>query len=177
MARLCVLVVANTTATSPQLIEALKERAGRGGVKATLLMPCTGVGPAAREEARAALDRAIELWREAGIEDCDGVVGDSDPLIAVHETYDPLRHDEIVVSTLPEHASEWLRWDLPHRVAKLTDAHVTHVESSSRPAELHYEKPPQREKPPLGPLSILAWGHPKEETAAERERRLRALRR
>jgi hypothetical protein len=174
-----VLVVASKTATSPQLIDALRGKADAGDVRVTLVMPCNGVGYTAKEETRRQVDAALASWREQGLTDVEGVVGDQDPLIAVHEAYDPLHHDEIIVSTLPGHASEWLRWDLPHRIARLTDAQVTHVLSSTPHAPLVWEKEPPKERPTLGPLSVLAWGRPKEETERERERerRLRELRR
>src|SRR3954451_7063999 len=175
--RVSVLVVANTTATSPQLIDALKQRAELGSVRATLLMPCSGPGLTAREERRAALEEALEVWRAAGLTDVDGVVGDQDPIVAVSETWDPMTYDEVIVSTLPSHASEWLRWDLPHRVARHTDAHVTHVVASTPRQPLRWEKEAPKKRSPLGPLSVLSWGHPRNESADERERRLRAIRR
>jgi hypothetical protein len=171
-----VLVVAHATASSPQLLEALSAKAAEGPLRVTLLLPCKGVGPPARTEAQHALDDALGAYREAGI-DSDGVVGDREPLVAVAEIWDPLRFDEIVVSTLPGRASKWLQSDLPHRIARLTDAQVTHVLSSTPQAPIHWEPAPPKERAPLGPLSILAWGRPQDETEQERERRLRALRR
>jgi hypothetical protein len=131
MAQHCsVLVVASATAASPQLIAALQERAALGSVRATLVMPCSGPGLAARDVARPSLDAALDAWRDAGLIDVDGIVGDQDPIVAVREAWDPGRYDEVIVSTLPGHASKWLRWDLPQRVARLIDARVTHVTSN-----------------------------------------------
>jgi hypothetical protein len=166
------LVVASVTATSPELIGALKERAARGSLHATLVMPCSGPGFAARDQAQPQLDEALASWREAGLQDIDGVVGDQDPIVAAREAWDPKRYDEIIVSTLPGHASNWLRFDVPHRLAQATDAQVTHVVASR-----HIEAPPaepvaRKEPSPLGPLSVLSWGHPQEETTQERRRRL-----
>ena len=121
-----VLVVANRTAGSDELIDALKRRAERGSVRCTLLMPA---GPNGRDEARARLDEAIALMREAGIE-ADGSIGvDSNPIFCIGEIWDPGRYDEIVISTFPTGLSHWLRVDLPQRVAKLTDAPVEHIVS------------------------------------------------
>jgi hypothetical protein len=93
----------------------------------------------------------------------------------VLEIWDPLQFDEIVVSTLPGHASDWLRWDVPHRIARATDAQVTHIVSAP-PAPAPAAEPVTKQEPsPLGPLSVLGWGHPREETSQERQRRLRAL--
>jgi hypothetical protein len=172
-----VLVVAKATADSPQLIEALQARARQGPMEATLVLPCSGPGLASKEAGKERLNEALAAWREAGLESVSGVVGDQDPLVAVTEEWDPLRYDEVIVSTLPGHASEWLRWDLPHRIARHTDAHVTHVLSSTPQAPLQWEPRKRTERSPLGPLSVLAWGRPKDDSEKERERqrRLRAL--
>jgi hypothetical protein len=152
-----VVVVATLTATSSDLLGALKARAERGPIDVTLLMPCQGPGLAGREAVRGRLDAALAAWREAGLE-ADGVAGDSDPIDAVAEIWDPMRHDEVIVSTLPGQSSKWIRSDLPHRVARLTGAPVTHVVAlDMRPGPAH-GPPPEHEKSPLGPLGVLAWG-------------------
>ena len=149
-----VLVIANVTATSPDLLAALKERADRGPIDPTLLMPATGNGFAGREEAQGRLDEALGQWREAGF-DAKGMVGDPDPAVAVHEAWDPRAYDEVIVSTLPGQASRWLQSDLPHRVAQITGVDVAHVESRQR-REPRSGPLPQREKPALGPLTLRA---------------------
>lgn len=120
------LVVANRTADSDELLAALRERAHRGPITVTVLVPQDthgGYGP----RLRAALDRL----RDAGIE-AEGMLGDTDPISAVAETWDPRRYDEIIVCTLPVGVSRWLGIDLPHRVARMTDAVVHHVEATER---------------------------------------------
>jgi len=149
-----VLVIANVTANSPDLLAALKERAERGPIDVTLLMPATGIGFAGREEAQGRLDEALEGWREAGFEP-KGIVGDPDPVVALHEAWDPRAYDEVIVSTLPGQASRWLQSDLPHRVAQLTGLDVAHVESRERPQPRSGPLPP-REKSALGPLTLRA---------------------
>ena len=157
-----VLVVANVTATSASLLDALRQRAEQDGASFTLLMPATNPGMDGRRACQPKLESALEAWREAGLE-CDGMVGDDDPVFAVREVWDPQRYDEIIVCTLPGQASKWLRFDLPHRVAAITDAKVTHVIGVTE--EPHQLSPaPVHEKPPLGPLSVLAWGGRKEES-------------
>jgi hypothetical protein len=152
-----VLVVANVTATSRDLIDAIKARAERGPIDVTLVMPCQGPGRAAREAMRERLDAALAAWREAGIE-AQGVAGDSDPIDAVAEVWDPMRHDEVIVSTLPGQSSKWIRSDLPHRVARFTGAPVTHVVALDMRPEPSHGPPPEHEKSPLGPLGVLSWG-------------------
>lgn len=122
------LVVANRTADSDELLADLRERADRGPIAVTLLVPQDthgGYGP----RLRAALDRL----HDAGIE-AEGMLGDTDPISAVAEVWDPRRYDEIIVSTLPTGVSRWLGIDLPHRVARMTDAVVHHVVSTERRA-------------------------------------------
>jgi hypothetical protein len=152
-----VLVVASVTADSPELIGALQERAAQGSLHATLVMPCSGPGFAARDSLRPRLDEALAEWRDAGLTDVDGVVGDQDPMVAAREAWDPRRYDEIVVSTLPGRASNWLRWDIPHRIAQATDAQVTHVLTSPR-VEAPAAEPVQPKE--RSPLSALSWGRP-----------------
>ncbi len=151
-----VLVVANRTAGSDELLEAMRELAERDDVRFTLLVPALVVGPQGREAARETMNAAVERLREAGLE-VEGVVGQADPVNAVADTWDPKVFDEVIVSTLPGAASKWLQVDLPHRVAKMTGVKVTHVLSSEGPRH-HAEPVPEKEKAPLGALNVLSWG-------------------
>ena len=153
-----VIVLANRTAAAPELIQALVQRGERGPFHATLVMPASGPGAAARGECQARLDQALDAWRKAGIEHCEGVVGDPIPAEALSEIWDPLRHDEVIVSTLPGQSSKWIRSDLPRAVARFTGVSVKHVVGTD-PEDLPPTSPaPVHERPPLGPLSVLAWG-------------------
>lgn len=152
-----VLVVASVTATSEELIGALRARAERGPARFTLVMPATRIGLSARDEDAPALQRALETWQEAGL-DADGHVADHDPMDALMEAWDPKSCDELVVSTLAYGRSKWLRYDLPHRAAAYTGAQVTHVVTPQPRPEPAHEHPPRREQSPLGPLAVLAWG-------------------
>jgi hypothetical protein len=152
-----VLVVASLTAASRDLLEALKARAARSPIRITLVMPAQGPGLRGREAVRARLDEALAGMRAAGLE-ADGVIGDADPMEAVAECFDPGRHDEAIVCTLPGRSSKWLEFDFPHRVARFTGVPVTHVVAEDlRPAP-PTSPAPAREREPLGPLSVLAWG-------------------
>ena len=152
-----VLVVANVTAASGDLIAALEERARKGPIDVTLLIPGRGPGLAGREAGRERLDAALAAWREAGIE-AEGVCGDENPMDAIAEFWDPRHHDEVIVSTLPRHSSRWIRSDLPHRIARLTGAPVTHVIATDMRPQPTHGPPPVHETSPLGPLGVLAWG-------------------
>jgi hypothetical protein len=152
-----VLVVANLTATSEHLLDALKHRAERSPIRITLVMPAQGPGLGGREAVKARLDEALEGMRAAGLE-ADGAIGDADPMEAVAECFDPARHDEAIVCTLPGRSSKWLEHDFPHRVARFTGVPVTHVVADDlRPAP-PTSPAPTHEREPLGPLSVLAWG-------------------
>lgn len=152
----CILVVANVTATSDELLDALIERSRRGPSEFMLIVPATPFG-GGREAAMNKLFAAVQRLREAGLE-ADGSVGNPDPYVAVSEAWDPKRYDEIVVSTLPMTLSKWLHAGLPERIAKLTGARVTHrVSQPSKPA-VQTAPPPAHEEHSLGPLSVMAWG-------------------
>jgi hypothetical protein len=133
------LVVANQTVDSPDLLDALEARGGQGPVHVTLLAPVLW---SEREEAKARLDEACNGLRERGIES-DGVLGDADPMVAVQEVWNPGRFDEIVVSTFATGASRWMQIDLPHRIAKLTDCTVRHVESRPEVVPAPTAPPPE----------------------------------
>ena len=153
-----VLVVANVTATSDELLDALEARAQQEPARFTLIVPATpfGGGCAAAESK---LDEALERLRAAGLE-ADGAVGDPDPLVAVIEAWDPRSYDEIVVSTLPMKMSKWLRAGLPERISRLTGAPVTHLVSQPPRPEMPTAPAPAHEDlgVVMGPLSVLAWG-------------------
>jgi hypothetical protein len=132
-----VLVVANRTAESPELLEALKQRAAQGDVVFSLLVPATphGVAWAADmhsggSEAEQHMEAAVERMRAEGLEVAAGKVGDPDPVAAVQDEVNFTTYDEVVVSTLPGGISKWLKLDLPHRVERATGLPVTHVTAS-----------------------------------------------
>jgi hypothetical protein len=148
-----VLVVANVTAASDELLAALQRRSERGACGFTLLVPATGGGREGREAARARLDAALERMRAAGLE-VEGRIGDADPVIAVHDVWDPRRFDDIVISTLPTGASRWLAVDLPHRVEKITGVQVEHVVAAEQRPPVQTERAPEPDR--YGVLSPLA---------------------
>jgi hypothetical protein len=139
------LVVANRTVDSPELLGALRERAERGTVHVTLLAPCLW---SEREGARERLQIAVSGLAAAGIP-AEGQLGDADPIVAVQEAWNPGRFDEVVVSTLTEGSSRWLQIDLPHRVARLTDCQVRHVAVPARRFEQRPPAPPPARRPML----------------------------
>jgi hypothetical protein len=154
-----VIVLASRTAAAPELIEALVHRNERGPIVATLAMPAAGPGAAERAAAKERLEAALTAWRAAGVEHCEGVVCDPIPLEALTEVWNPMRHDEVIVSTLPGQSSRWIRTDLPHAAARYTGVSVTHVVAQDPDREQQQTSPPPaHERASLGPLSVLSWG-------------------
>lgn len=110
-----ILVVANRTAATPQLLDAVRSRAARGPCTFALLIP---------EEPRKGradwtLETAVPLMERAAGGPVEGMVGESDPFEAVQAALRDPGFDEVIVSTLPKRISEWLRRDLPHRIERL----------------------------------------------------------
>ena len=151
------LVVANRTVDSPELLGALRERAQRGPIHATLLAPTTW---SEREEAEQRLAAAVASLAASDVP-AEGMVGDADPIVAVQEAWNPGRYDEVVVSTLTEGASRWLQVDLPHRVARLTDCQVRHVAVPVRHVEHRAAPPPPRRSMLESALSLMRSGRAK----------------
>jgi hypothetical protein len=120
-----VLVVAHKTAATQPLLDAVRERAGRGSCTFTLLVPNATHGlhkvvdpeDQAASEAQTVLDRALPLLAQAAGAPVEGLVGDPDPIAAVHDAINLHGFDEVIVSTLSAKVSRWLRLDLPSKVA------------------------------------------------------------
>jgi hypothetical protein len=149
------LVVANRTVDSPELLDALRERAQRGRIHATLLAPTAW---SEREQAEQRLAAAVADLAASDVR-AEGMVGDADPIVAVQEAWNPGRYDEVVVSTLTEGASRWLQIDLPHRVARLTDCQVRHVAVPVRHVEQRPPAPPRPRRSMLeSALSLMRSG-------------------
>jgi len=122
-----VLVVAHKTAATSSLIEAVRERAARGPCAFTLLVPnaahgmhrVVDPGDQGSREAQGVLDQALPLLEEAAGGSVQGLIGDPEPMAAVHDAVNLRGFDEVIISTLPARVSRWLRLDLPSKVAGL----------------------------------------------------------
>jgi hypothetical protein len=132
-----VLVVANRTAGSDELLDALRERAAQGPARFHLVVPATPRGVswiadmnAGGDAAEHDLEGALERLRKAGLE-ADGAIGDPDPVAAVQDAANKASYDEVIVSTLNKHVSRWLKLDLPHKAAHATGLPVTHVQAKA----------------------------------------------
>jgi len=136
-----VLVVANRTAHTPALLEAVRARAHAGDVDFHLVVPATPHGlhrfvdPEDDDhvEAEAVLADALEALSGAAGRKVTGEVGVAEPLAALHDAVHLHGADEIIVSTLPARVSRWLRVDLVSKARGL-GLPVTHVEATEVPA-------------------------------------------
>jgi hypothetical protein len=133
-----VLVVANRTAESPELLDALRSRVVHGPCEFTLLVPSTAhglawaadPGEAGHEEAERHRHAFLEQLREGGLNVADAKVGDGDPLAAICDECNFTDYDELIVSTLPLKISKWLHLDLPRKAEAATGLPTTHVVGS-----------------------------------------------
>ena len=122
-----VLVVANKTAATPALIEAVRDRAARGPAKFTLLVPNPAHGlhklvdpeDQGSSEAEQTIELALPLLEEAAGSKVEPMVGVHEPLAAIQDAVNLHGFDELIISTLPKRVSKWLRLDLPHKAAGL----------------------------------------------------------
>ena len=127
-----VLIVAHRTAATPPLLAAVRERAAQSPCEFTLLVP-RPYWDADTEESALTLELALPLLDEAAGGHVEGLIGDTDPFLAVQGALQRAHFDEIIVSTLPTHVSHWLRLDLPARLRRL-GVPVTVVTASRRDA-------------------------------------------
>jgi hypothetical protein len=138
-----VLVVANRTAATPALLDAVRERAARGPATFALLVPAAAHGlhrivdpeDAGDDEAKAVLDLALPLLEEAAGGPVAGLVGSSNPFNAIQDAVNMRGFDELIVSTLSPRVSRWLRMDLPRRLTILGLPVTTVTPSGARTTE------------------------------------------
>lgn len=122
-----VLVVAHKTAATKPLLDAVRERARQGAASFTLLVPNPAHGlhrvvdaqDQDEHEAEEVLAQALPLLSEAAGSKVEGIVGDADPLAAVHDAVNLRGFDEIIISTLSPRLSRWLKLDLPSKLSGL----------------------------------------------------------
>jgi len=139
------LVVAHQTASSPELLDKLKELATADGeAEFVLLVPATPVRHLltgttegeALEVARHAGEAAWKLLDQNGLKVSRVAVGDSVPVRAVLDDLrdHPASYDAIVVSTFPLGISRWLGVDILHQMRRRFDIPVIHVVAEARTA-------------------------------------------
>jgi len=133
-----ILVIANETAASPVLHEAIAARAG--GAQAEVLVVAPALNSRlrhwvsdedeARRAAQARLARCLASLSAAGIE-AAGRIGDPDPLQAIGDALHVFPAEEVVIVTHPEGRSNWLAHDLVGRARARLPQPVTHIVAES----------------------------------------------
>jgi GABA permease len=135
-----VLVMANQTVDSAELLDELREISADRSVTYRIVVPAspveTGVaathGPldvweATQETAKARLDQTLESLLSEGLV-ADGALGDYRPLRALADAVDTFHPDQIVIATLPPEDSVWHRFDVVDRArSDHPEIPVTHV--------------------------------------------------
>lgn len=123
-----VIVLANQTMVGEPLLAAIRERAKSTPADFTLVAPADVEGVERR------LEVALARLAEAGVE-ASGHLGDPDPFVAVMNAVHDEGVDEIIISTLPQATSGWLRRDVIGRVKGAVKVPVRHVVVEASEAE------------------------------------------
>ena len=134
-----VLVLANETANSGELLDELRRIGADTAAKYFVVVPAspieTGVaathGPldlaeATQQAAQQRLDYTLTTLRSDNL-DADGALGDYRPLRALANSVDSFHPDQIVIATLPPEYSVWHRFDVVDRARAEFGVPVTHI--------------------------------------------------
>lgn len=132
-----VLVVANRTASSDQLLERLREKAADADKPQLFIVviPQEGGQGLHAHRARGQLNQFLDRARAANLL-AAGMIADPDPFIAAKNALQLFRVDEVVISTLGPERSGWLRADLVGRIRKASPAPVEHVVAARETADV-----------------------------------------
>ena len=135
------LIVANRTAGTPLLLEEVERRAAAEPTAFVLLIPDVS----SKKAADWTLDQGLKSLRRAAQgatgyrpTDIQGLVGGVDPFESIQRAVADGDFDDVIISTLSQRTSEWLKRDLPARVEKL-DIPVT-VITQPRPKRMTIEE-------------------------------------
>jgi hypothetical protein len=111
-----VLIVANRTAATPDLLDVVSRYAREEPTTFSLLIPDTPEG----DDADWTMELALPLLERAAGGPVKGLAGGGgDPFEAVDRALFGSGYDSVIISTLPRRFSRWLRRDLPRRVGAL----------------------------------------------------------
>lgn len=122
------LVIASKTSGGEELIERLRAKVAEEQRPRLFIavVPLPDGGGDAPREARARLAAMLDKLQGAGLL-ASGMTGDPDPYTAAVNALELFRVDDVVISTLPNQRSGWLRANLIERVQHATSAKVEHV--------------------------------------------------
>jgi hypothetical protein len=120
------LIVANKTSTGGELIARLKAKATDEQHLFIAVVPQLDGSGVAPREARIRLAAMLERLQSAGLL-ASGMIGDPDPYTAVVNALELFEVDDVVISTLPDERSGWMRAHLVERVGEAAGVPVEHV--------------------------------------------------
>jgi hypothetical protein len=122
------LVVANRTAGNEQLLERLREKNTEAGGNDVFIVvvPLDNHERNPTAAARARLGNMLDTLRSEGLL-AAGMIGDPDPYTATMNALQFYTVNTVVISTLPEERSGWLRQNLIGRVQKASNIEIEHI--------------------------------------------------
>jgi hypothetical protein len=144
------LIVANQTLGGERLVARITQLLDEGPVTLRFAVPVTDTEgsqqwdypptdryiPDAHQIATALaaerLQRELSRLRDQGV-DADGEVVAPNPVEHIRHVTAEEMFDEVIVSTLPQTVSRWLRLDLPHRLARALSVPVSQIEGEPGP--------------------------------------------
>ncbi len=128
------LVVANRTSSGEELVDCLVAKAANDKDHLFIgVVPQQSGQGAAAQQARERLAAMLDRLQGAGLL-ASGMIGDPDPYTATVNALELFRVDDVVISTLPDERSGWMRSNLIERVRKATTVPVEHVVVSDETA-------------------------------------------
>jgi len=111
-----VLIVAHKSVATPSLVDEVRARVAAGPCRLALLIP----DASDPEVAAWTLRKARQMISKAVGVPVEGIVSEGeDPYAGIAAALREDDYDEVLISTLPEVGSQWLRDDLPARVREL----------------------------------------------------------
>jgi hypothetical protein len=129
-----ILVIANETVGGETLREEIRRRAEDYEERVRVICPTllsrvrfvASDEDAARAQAQERLAHSLSRLREIGV-NCDGEVGEADPLQAIEDQLRTFGADEIIISTHPEGRSLWLERGIVQGARERFDVPITHI--------------------------------------------------
>jgi membrane protein implicated in regulation of membrane protease activity len=129
-----ILVIANETVGGETLREEIRRRAEDYEERVRVICPTllsrvryiASDEDEARAKAQERLDHSLSRLREVGV-NCEGEVGEADPLQAIEDALRTFGADEIIISTHPEGRSLWLERGIVQGARERFDVPITHI--------------------------------------------------